>query len=816
VQLYCGTTAQFIEDTVQNRTAAKLQESFFAHYRHKPSPAEVNSWRNSLRAMCNVIQHARFDDNGLLLEYQLPLSSKRLDFMITGRDRLGAANAVIVELKQWSEATASPIEGCVATFVGRRMRDELHPSVQVGQYQQYLADCQTAFSSGDVALAACSYLHNFQYDGASEFFHPRHRRAIERYPLFTGDQTNELAAFMGERIRQGDGTEVLQRVLESKFRASKRLLDHTAAMIDCQQAYVLLDEQLVVFNAVLAEARKGFQERQKVVILVKGGPGTGKSVIALNLVGQLCKLGFNAVHATGSKAFTENIKKVVGKRAGSLFRYYLHLAHASRDEVDVLILDEAHRIRATSNTRFSRQKSEKPQVEELVHVSKVSVFFIDDLQVVRPGEVGSSDLIRGEATRQGARLHEFELEAQFRCAGSDAFVNWVDNTLDVRRTASILWETSDAFDFQIIDSVEELEAKIRGKVGEGQSARLTAGYCWPWSDPRDDGALVPDVVIGAWRMPWNAKPDAGRLAAGIPKSHYWATDPRGIDQVGCVYTAQGFEFDYVGIIIGKDLRYDPRSGTWFGDPAESRDGVVSRAKKSFIEHVKNTYRVLLTRGIKGCYVHFLDKDTEVFVRSRMESRSTPQTQPAARISSEAAPVATRSEGVRPFRVHSMAEACPYENCVPILDLKVAAGQFGESQLGGEARDGADIDHDEWAELPTEFRPAIGMFVAQVLGESMNRRIPNGAWCLFRRASAGSRSGRVAIAQHRDIADPDTGGHYTVKLYESRKRRTAEGSWRHEAIVLRPDTTVPGYEPIALGADRADEVRIVAELVAVLG
>jgi hypothetical protein len=812
VQLYCGTTAQFVEDTVQNRTAEKLQESFFAHYRHKPSPAEVNSWRNSLRAMCNVIQHARFDDNGLLLEYQLPLSSKRLDFMITGRDRFGAANAVIVELKQWSEATASPIEGCVATFVGRRVRDELHPSVQVGQYQQYLADCQTAFSSGDVTLAACSYLHNFQYDASSEFFHPRHRRAIQQYPLFTGDQTNELAAFMGERIRKGDGTEVLQRVLESKFRASKKLMDHTAAMIDCQQAYVLLDEQLVVFNAVLAEARRGFQEKQKVVVLVKGGPGTGKSVIALNLVGQLCRLGFNAVHATGSKAFTENIKKVVGSRAGNLFRYYLHLAHAGRDEVDVLILDEAHRIRATSNTRFTRKKSEKPQIEELVHVGKVSVFFIDDLQVVRPGEVGSSDLIRNEAAKQGARLHEFELEAQFRCAGSDAFVNWVDNTLDVRRTANILWETSDAFDFQIVDSVEELDAKIRALAGEGHSARLTAGYCWSWSDPHDDGTLVPDVVVGGWRRPWNAKPDAGRLAVGIPKSHYWATDPRGIEQVGCVYTAQGFEFDYVGIIIGKDLRYDPRSGAWVGDPAESRDGVVRRAKSSFIEHVKNTYRVLLTRGIKGCYVHFLDKDTETFVRSRMEgmSRANAQSHPRpARALREAIVV---DETVRPFKVLTAGDVKPFENCVPVLDLRVAAGRFSDTQFAGEA----PLEDQEWAALPAEFRPASGLFVAQVVGESMNRRIPNGAWCLFRRASPGTRNGRVVVAQHRDFADPDTGGQYTVKLYESSKRETPDGSWRHVAIVLRPDSTVSGYEPIALGPEQADELRVIAELVAVLG
>ncbi|MFI5143865.1 MAG: DNA/RNA helicase domain-containing protein, partial [Thermoanaerobaculales bacterium] len=214
-------------------------------------------------------------------------------------------------------------------------------------------------------------------------------------------------------------------------------------------------------------------------------------------------------------------------------------------------------------------------------------------------------------------LYEYELEAQFRCAGSDAFVGWVDNTLGVRRTANALWEHSDAFDFQIIGSAEELEARIREKVTVGATARLAAGFCWPWSKPRPDGTLVPDVVIGAWQRPWNAPSNKGRLAKGIPKKDFWASDPAGIEQVGCIYTAQGFEFDYIGVIFGRDLRYDPRSGTWIGDPSESGDRLVRGARANFVDLVKNTYRVLLTRGIRGCYVHFLDRDTEQFFRARI-------------------------------------------------------------------------------------------------------------------------------------------------------------------------------------------------------
>jgi hypothetical protein len=391
-------------------------------------------------------------------------------------------------------------------------------------------------------------------------------------------------------------------------------------MIAGQHEYVLLDEQLVVFNVVLAQAEAGFHDKQKVVMLVQGGPGTGKSVIALNLVGELCRAGYNAQHGTGSRAFTGNVRRVVGSRAGIQFKYFNSYATAARDDIDVLVLDEAHRLRASSVNQYTprAQRSGLAQIDELIRAAKVCVFFIDDLQVVRPGEVGSAELIRQAAHRDGAKLWEFELEGQYRCGGSDAFINWVDNTLNVRRTANVLWDASDPFELRILPTVQELEQRIRDRAAEGYTARLAAGFCWPWSDPRADGTLVDDVQIGDWARPWNAKAEGGRLAPGIPKSDFWASDPDGINQVGCIYTAQGFEYDYCGVIFGRDLRYDPASAQWIGDPSCSEDRTVKRSGSQFAELVKNSYRVLLTRGLKGCYVCFLDEATEYFVRSRIE------------------------------------------------------------------------------------------------------------------------------------------------------------------------------------------------------
>jgi hypothetical protein len=816
MQLYCGTTSQFVDDTLQNRITGRLEDAFFAHFRYRPSPGEVSSWRNSLGKMCSVVQYARLEDNGLVLEYQLPLSSKRLDFMITGRDARGAANAVIVELKQWSEAHRSSVEGCVATFVAGALRDELHPSVQVGQYHQYLEDFNPVFTAGDVALSACSYLHNWNFDSRSEFFHARHQSVIARYPLFAGDQTKELASFMTTRVDRGDGSRVLQSVLQSKYQASKKLMEHVAGVIAGRPEYVLLDEQLVVFETVLSLARSGLQNGRRTVLIVKGGPGTGKSVIALNLMSRLLRESFNTHYATGSRAFTLTLRAIIGRRGAPQFRYFNSYQQVEPGIIDVLICDEAHRLRRLSRDQYHPNLTGKPQVEEVVDAAKLVVFFIDDRQVVRPDEIGSSTYIKEHAVRLGCEVREHTLEAQFRCAGSDSFVNWVANTLGVERTANVIWEGDERFDFRIFPSPETLERAIRARAAQGRSARLAAGYCWPWAKlPRSDGTLVNDVAVGEWRRPWNARDGARGLAPGIPKAQLWAHDPGGLDQVGCVYTAQGFEFDYIGVIFGGDLRYDLDTNGWVGDRKASFDAKVKQGGERFVDLVKNTYRVLLSRGLRGCYVCFLDRDTERFFRTRIDGS-------VAEPRLEALLEETAPEGqqpVEPFRRLTLAEARPFENCVPLYELDVAAGAFSEAQdvdevlLGNEGRRPEEFS---WVELPEAFRPRRGLFVARVVGESMNRRIPNGAWCLFGPAPTGSRNGRVVIAQHRDISDPETGGRFTVKLYASEKSTSSDGSWSHESIVLRPDTRSEGYAPIVLSPEQADDLRIVAVLVAVLG
>lgn len=620
MRLYAGTSKNFIEDTVRNQIAEKLRRSFFDYFRYNPSDSEVHSWNNSLVRMKDVIQHSGLTDHGILLEYQLPLSSKRLDCMVCGRNNDGLDNAVIVELKQWGKCEEAVGDNELSTVLGRGHRDVLHPSAQVSYYRQYLQDTHTAFYDGKnpVALHSCAYLHNYNPEKDDVLFALKFKSIMELAPVFTADDFDPICEYLGTRLERGQGMEVLQRVEESKYRPSKKLMEHVAGVIDGRAEYVLLDEQRVVYDKIMGIVQHGFHKRQKYVIIVRGGPGTGKSVIAINLMSELLRKGYNAHYATGSRAFTETLRDVIGRRGSVQFKYFNSYAAALPDEVDVLICDESHRIRETSNTRFQK-KSDQPQITELMRAARVGVFFIDDDQVVRPGEIGSTDYIVKAGNDLKTNIEEFTLDIQFRCAGSQGFIAWIENTLGIHRTANVLWNTrEEAFDFKVFDSPAELDLAIRAKVAEGNSGRLAAGFCWPWSDARPDGTLADDVIIDDFHRPWNAKPEASHLARGIPKATLWANDSGGFEQVGCIYTAQGFEFDYVGVIFGKDLRYSFDTQNWIGDKTISADSVVKRSKDNFLSLVKNTYRVLLSRGLKGCYVYFQDKETERFFKSRME------------------------------------------------------------------------------------------------------------------------------------------------------------------------------------------------------
>jgi uncharacterized protein len=214
-ELYWGTTSAFVEVEKQNQIATMLRQAFFDAYGWSPPESEVRSWRNSLKALANAIEIGSFFDHGMLLEFQLPLTSRRLDAMITGHDRDGRPAAVIVELKQWTDdVQPSRVEDMVTVRYGKRLKETLHPSAQVGQYQQYLADTHETFHDGNVLLRACAYLHDFVHDEQSELLSPRHANVLGVYPLFAGDRVTDLVTFLDDHLGDGRGLGVLRSVRE--------------------------------------------------------------------------------------------------------------------------------------------------------------------------------------------------------------------------------------------------------------------------------------------------------------------------------------------------------------------------------------------------------------------------------------------------------------------------------------------------------------------------------------------------------------------------------------------------------------------------
>ena len=288
-------------------------------------------------------------------------------------------------------------------------------------------------------------------------------------------------------------------------------------------------------------------------------------------------------------------------------------ANFDENAMDVLLVDEAHRIQKSANNQYTKavNRTNLPQIDTIIRSSKITVFFIDDKQAIRGVEIGSASLIKEAAARWNAKVEECTLTSQFRCNGSDNYMDWMEQVLYNKEITSV-FSPSD-FDLQVMDDPQEMYDKlVEIDKKEGQTARIMAGFCWKWSKVLDEnGVLVKDVRIGNFAMPWESSDSIQKLPAGYVKWYEWAYRPEGIKQCGCIYTAQGFEFDYAGVIIGPDLKYDTVTKQIITDKSESQDPVLKRtvaeANMTFDEYVRNIYRVLMSRGMKGCYLYIVDE-----------------------------------------------------------------------------------------------------------------------------------------------------------------------------------------------------------------
>ncbi|GHD92021.1 DUF2075 domain-containing protein [Streptomyces naganishii] len=593
-----------------------LTEQFVHMHGYRPGPAEVRSWERSIPALAAALNDAGLSEVEVMLEYALPLNSKRADAVLAGVHPVtGEPSYVVVELKQWSQAEPDEDDPALCR-IDAYPHPVLNPVEQVRRYCEYLVNFNGAVAVHPDRVHGVAYLHNATEFGVGGL------RAIEldeRGQLFTGERRGEfldhLRALLSDKVPGARAADELQA---GRTVPSKQLMSVAAQEVREREQFVLLDEQQVAYRMVLNAVRKAKQSDHKEVVVVTGGPGTGKSVIALSLLGELYRQGVPALHATGSQSFTKTMRKVAGTRkreVQDLFKYFNSFMTTERNTLDVLICDEAHRIRETSANRYTpaAHRTGKRQIDELIDVARVPVFLLDEHQVVRPGEMGTVEDIKAAAAAKGLACHVVPLESQFRCGGSDAYLRWVVRLLGLQPGGPVVWEPDDRMQLLVAGSPEEMEAFLDARRSQGYGARMSAGYCWPWSPEPKPGAPLPaDVVIGGWARPWNLRGD--RSVSGAPPSALWATDPAGFGQVGCVYTAQGFEYDWSGVIIGPDLVW--RGDRWITDRTQSKDPVFRKSTPDadVDRLIRNTYKVLLTRGMIGTIVYSTDPETRKKLR----------------------------------------------------------------------------------------------------------------------------------------------------------------------------------------------------------
>lgn len=609
--IYNESSSKFIDHVLEDRIESVLLKKVQEKMNHSVSVSEIRSWTNSLPQMAKILRDADLKEGThVLLEYKLPSTEKRIDFLITGEDKSGQQNAVIVELKQWNKSQLAEGDGIVKTFLGGRERETVHPSYQSLSYKRYLENFNEAlYEDTSISLSSCAYLHNYIPNKLAEpLLNERYTSYVEQSPIYFQFDDLLLRKRINDAVSEGKGTEIARKIEEGRIRPSKKLVEAVNSLFEGNEEFILLDEQKVAYEKVLSIYNgMDLETDQKHTILIKGGPGTGKSVIGLNLMNFLLGKEATIEYITPNQSFREILRKKLIGRSGfveirSLFKGSASYVETPMNYYDVLVCDEAHRLK--NQGHMKRKIEGENQATQIIRSSRVSVFFIDDEQVISNKDIGCFNLLKEEAVKQNSTVHVVELDSQFRCAGSGNYLEWLDNVLYDRKQDIQL---DGDFDFQVVDSPHELYEKVVKEKG----GRLLAGYAWEWNTKRVDGELPKDVVVEVhdFAMPWN---DPVRID--------WAIHPEGSEQIGCIHTVQGLEMEYVGIIIGNDLTYNPETQSIEVKRENFKDKGARPAKPKgkyevdpLDQLVRNTYKTLMTRGMKGCYVYCLNSELRDYI-----------------------------------------------------------------------------------------------------------------------------------------------------------------------------------------------------------
>ena len=614
--VYSGLKRDFLSAVEEDSIAAEIEEKVYSVMHRRTAKNEFRSWENSLEYMYKVLNDSAIpDDSGVAIEYNIPQTSKRVDFIISGYGEKEEPNVVIIELKQWDKVEA--VEGqdaLVETFTGGAVRKVVHPSYQAWSYAAMIYDYNQNVQMGNIVLHPCVYMHNYRKSNPEKLEQNQYKEYVEDAPVFARGEVSKLRDFVKNSIKTGDNKRILYEIDNGKIKPSKSLQNSIKSMLEGNQEFIMLDEQKVVFEDILKNALACMRDQKKRTIIIKGGPGTGKTVVAINLLAKLTNEGL-FVQYTSKNSAPRNVyaKKLTGHKKNSIknmFKGSGSYVDAESNIVDAIICDEAHRLNEKSGMFHNLGEN---QIKEIIQASLCSIFFIDESQRVTLSDIGTVAEIQKWAEKLDSKAIEMELISQFRCNGSDGYLAWLDDVLEIRDTANFDLRDID-YDIRIVDSPDEVRNLIIERNRTHNQSRILAGYCWEWIKSGKNDSTVHDIKIGDFEMSWN-----------LGNTTTFAVDETSVNEIGCIHTSQGLEFEYVGVIIGDDMRYENGHVITDFTKRAKTDQSLKGIKKLYKENprlamkeadeiIKNTYRTLMTRGMKGCYVYCTDKKLAKYLK----------------------------------------------------------------------------------------------------------------------------------------------------------------------------------------------------------
>jgi hypothetical protein len=537
-------------------------------------------------------------------------------------------------------------------------------------------------------------------------------------------------------------------------------------------------------------------------LIIEGGAGTGKTVLATFLfklinsenddfnfkefgeseaefIALVSKLKIKYPNpkmalVVPMSSFRNTLKKVFRNVKGLNANMVVGPSAIAKDEFDIVLVDESHRLRRRVNlgtyfgvfdkncSNLNLDKFNCSELDWILKKSKKTILFYDANQSIKPSDALKEDFIKLKSNN-GTKVEY--LKSQLRVKGGDNYVTFIDGLLNCKLDTLTKRFYSKDYDFKLFESIEDLKNEIIIRENEHGLSRLVAGYSWPWISKKDK--KLNDIVIQGNKLKWNSVTDD------------WVNSQNSINEVGCIHTTQGYDLNYTGIIFGNEITYNKSKNEIDIIPENYHDKNGKQTIKNPLElkdFIINIYKTILLRGIKGTYIYVCDKHLREYFLNYVDNFNS-------NIVENSLPEIRDSE---------------FDNSIPLYDLKAAAGNFSELQT---------VENSKWIELPFGSIYSKDLFACYVVGESMNKIIPNGSVCLFRKYSGGSRDGKIVLVEHTNIQDPDFGSGYTVKEYHSKKVIT-EDEWHHQSINLKPLSTDPSYQDIIIEEDELNSLQVI--------